>query len=443
MERASAGSASYYLGSETRGTDGREGPGWRQGRARRWGWPYGVVYAITLLLPAPLLARQFPTDSAIKRVMREWVESGKSPGLVVGLLDENGTRVLTHGTSGVPGLPLDGKTIFEIGSITKTFTTALLAEMVARGEVRLDQPVAELLPDTVRVPAWNGRQITLRDLATHTSGLPRNPTNMSPRDTADPYADYSVQDLYRFLSNYELKRAPGARVEYSNLGMGLLGLALALKAGKSYEQLLIERILTPLRMTDTRVNPTRAQEARRARGHTETGEPTPHWHFLSLPGAGALNSNAEDLFRYLSANLGDTGGSLIPILASTHETQVNANDTLAIGLGWLIDRTRPSHPLWWHNGGTGGFRSFVGFDPSTKRGVVVLSNADNSVNDIGFWLLRRGEFKGSTASETDDAALGLVTDCRLLPRWDSLLVKQAEGMGTRGAGMALCDRERG
>lgn len=357
----------------------------------RLGCRYNVVYSILLiLLPTPALARQFPPDSAINRVMREWVESGKSPGIVVGLLDQNGTRVLSHGTSGVQGVPLNGNTIFEIGSITKTFTTSLLADMVARGEVRLDQPVAELLPDTVRVPTWNGRQITLFDLATHTSGLPRNPTNLTPRDTADPYADYSVHDLYQFLGNYKLKRAPGSQVEYSNAGMGLLGHALALRAGKGFEELLIERIIAPLRMPNTRITLSPAQERRRARGHTETGQPTPYWHFLSLPGAGALNSNADDLFRYLSANLGTSGGSLIPILAKTHEIHVPANDSLAIALGWLVDQKRPERPLWWHNGGTGGFRTFVGFDPATKRGVVVLSNADNSVNEIGFWVLRDG-----------------------------------------------------
>lgn len=397
MERAGAGLALYGGGAGARERGG-EGAGarqprwrWRRGApASRGGWPDVVVLGILILLPTPLLARQFPPDSAIERVIREWVESGKSPGIVVGLLDQNGTRVLAYGNSGVQGTPLDGRTIFEIGSITKTFTTSLLAEMAARGEVRLDQPVAELLPDSVRVPAWNGRQVTLRDLATHTSGLPRNPTNLAPRDSTDPYADYSVRDLYQFLASYELTRAPGSEVEYSNAGMGLLGHALALRAGKSYEELLIERILAPLQMTDTRISLSPAQEARRARGHTETGEPTPHWHFLSLHGAGALNSTTEDLFHYLAANLGNSGGQLIPILATTHEIQIPSNDTMAIALGWLVDQSRADRPLWWHNGGTGGFRSFAGFDPAGKRGVVVLSNADNSVNEIGFWVLRWG-----------------------------------------------------
>ena len=153
-------------------------------------------------------------------------------------------------------MPLDGNTVFEMGSISKVFTGALLADMVARGEVKLDDPIAKYLPQTVKVPSRNGRQITLLDLATQSSGLPRLPSNMRPADFSNPYADYSVQQLYEFLSGYSLTRDPGQRYEYSNLGVGLLGHVLALRAGKSYEEILKERILDPLGMNDTRVDAT-------------------------------------------------------------------------------------------------------------------------------------------------------------------------------------------
>ena len=162
--------------------------------------------------------------------------------------------------------------MFEIGSITKVFTAAILADMVARGQVRLDDPVAQLLPATVKVPSRNGRRITLLDLATQSSGLPRLPTNFAPKDSANPYADYGDQQLYDFLSGYELPRDPGATYEYSNLGMGLLGHALARKAGMSYEQLVSRRVLAPLGMKETAITLSPALRPRLVPGHGDTGQ---------------------------------------------------------------------------------------------------------------------------------------------------------------------------
>lgn len=352
-----------------------------------------LIPALFLALPlAPLFAapRQLPPDSVVLRLIRERVDSGRNPGIVVGLLDEGGTSVVAYGSSGVSGLPLDGRTLFEIGSVTKTFTTALLADMVARGEVRLEEPVGKLLPDSVRVPSYRGRQITLLDLATHTSGLPRIPTNLHSRDPEDPWADYTVSDLYRFLNSYELPSAPGAEVAYSNVGLGLLGYALALRGGKSYEALLSERILDPLGMSDTRVTLAPAQERRLAQGYDESGKAVEHWHIPTLPGAGALRSDVDDLFLYLAAHLGLSGGDLIPILARTHQTYTRLGDTLAIALGWLVDRSDPARPFWYHDGETGGFHSFAAFEPAGARAVVILSNGANSINDIGFRILALG-----------------------------------------------------
>ena len=193
--------------------------------------------------------RAAPPDSAIRSILQTRVETGRAVGLVAATLDHGQSQVFTAGVSGAQGVPLDGNTLFEIGSITKVFTASLLAEMAARGEVGLDDPVAKYLPPSVRVPSRNGKQITLLDLSTQTSGLPRMPTNFSPKDELNPYADYSVDQLYAFLSGYELTRDIGSQYEYSNLGVGLLGHALALRAGKSYEALLVERILRPLGIT--------------------------------------------------------------------------------------------------------------------------------------------------------------------------------------------------
>ena len=172
----------------------------------------------------------------------------QSVGIVVGVIEPAGRRIVTYGRASTSeAVPLDGDTIFEIGSISKVFTSLLLADAVQRGEVALTDPISKYLPASVKVPE-RGRAITLQDLATHTSGLPRLP-DMNPKDPENPYADYSVDQLYRFLSTYQLPRDVGASYEYSNLGAGLLGHILALRAGTDYESLVKSRITGPLGMT--------------------------------------------------------------------------------------------------------------------------------------------------------------------------------------------------
>ena len=330
-----------------------------------------------------------PSDSAVREIVQNRVATKRAVGIVVAILDHGATKVFTAGSAGSPGVPLDGNTLFEIGSITKVFTASLLADMVARGELKLDDPVAKYLPASVRVPSRNGRQITLLDLATQTSGLPRMASNMNPKDETNPYADYTVDQLYSFLSGYSLTRDIGSQYEYSNLGVGLLGHALALRAGKSYEDLLIERILKPLGMNDTRITLTPAMKRRLAPGHSVSGGVVPNWDLPTLAGAGALKSTANDLLKFLSANLDSASKPLGPVLATTQFARHDVNGSpMRIGLNWHI-LTPFGRPLVWHNGGTGGYRTFIGFDDANDRGVVVLSNQNVSVDDIGFHLLEQ------------------------------------------------------
>jgi CubicO group peptidase (beta-lactamase class C family) len=193
-----------------------------------------------------------PDDASIRDIVKPRVDSGRSAGIVAGVLDHGARRVVACGSSG-SSRPLDGDTVFEIGSVTKVFTAALLADMVARKEVSLDDPISKYLPAGMKTPTRGGRSITLGDLATQSSGLPRLPDNLAPKDPSNPYADYTVEKLYDFLSRYELTRDIGAMYEYSNLGVGLLGHLLALRAGTSYEELLTKRILQPLGMRDTAI----------------------------------------------------------------------------------------------------------------------------------------------------------------------------------------------
>ncbi len=328
-----------------------------------------------------------PSDSALRAILQDRINTKRAVGIVAATLDHGQSRIFTAGASGAPGASLDGNTVFEIGSITKVFTASLLADMVARGEVQLDDPVAKYLPKSVRVPSRNGRQITLLDLATQSSGLPRLPNNLAPADSTNPYADYTVDQLYAFLSSYELPRDIGVQYEYSNLGVGLLGHALALRAGKSYEDLLTERILRPLGMNDTRIVLSSAMKSRLAPGHSPSGGVVANWDLPTLAGAGALRSTTNDLLKFLAANLDSTSAPLGRVLATTHFARRDVDGAqMRIGLNWHI-LNGFGRPIVWHNGGTGGYRTFIGFDETNKRAVVVLSNQAVAPDDIGFHLL--------------------------------------------------------
>ena len=331
---------------------------------------------------------QFATDSAVRAILADRLAAKRGTGFVVALLEPGKSpRIITAGTSGVRGLPLDANTVFEIGSITKVFTSTLLSDMVERGEVRLDDPVSKFLPKHVRVPASKGRQITLADLATQSSGLPRLPTNLRPASIANPYAGYSAENLYEFLSSYTLTRDIGSQYEYSNLGVGLLGHALSLRAGKSYEALLKERVLLPLGMTETGIRLTPAMESRMAQGFNAAGDSMSRWDFLVIEGAGALRSTTSDMLKFLAASLDSTSSPLGAVMARTRRSWRPADRPgNSIGLGWhVVDLFGTT--LRWHNGGTGGYRAFIGIDAARKRGVVLLSNSTVSPDDIAFHLL--------------------------------------------------------
>ena len=324
------------------------------------------------------------SDSAIRAVIKDRVDTKRSSGIAVGILDPDGrTRVFAYGASGT-SRPLDGQSVFEIGSITKTFTATTLADMVAKGEVKLDDPVAKYLPASAHVPSRNGREITLVDLATQSSGLPRMPSNFAPKDQTNPYADYTEQQAVDFVSSYQLPRDVGAKYEYSNLGMGLLGIALTRREGVSYEALVRTHVIDPLGMNDTRVTFTPSMRERLALGHDENGAVVSNWDIPGLAGAGALRSTVNDMLRYLQANVDPSHTTLAPAIDMAHAKRyATDNPNLSLGLAWHILTTAAGSAITWHNGGTGGYRTFIGFDPARHAGVVVLSNSATSVDDIG------------------------------------------------------------
>jgi serine-type D-Ala-D-Ala carboxypeptidase/endopeptidase len=300
--------------------------------------------------------------------------------------------------------PVDANSIFEIGSVTKVFTATLLADMVEQGLVRLDDPVQRYLPKNVRVPI-RGRPITLCDLATQTSGLPRLPPGLfrsSLRRRHDPYAGFSEQDLLAALAETRPKGTPGVRLRYSNFGFGLLGYVLARRVDTSYDELVRDRICAPLGLADTGLEIADNASERFADGHNRRGRSVSHWHLGALAGAGALRSTVNDLLRFLDLQLTEPATPLARAARATHGSRATRG-RLGQGLGWVnLPLRGDSRRMLWHNGGTGGFRSFVGLVPDIGVGVVVLSNSARSVDAIGFRILESISRAIQPARATDE-----------------------------------------
>ncbi|TCW26696.1 CubicO group peptidase (beta-lactamase class C family) [Dietzia cinnamea] len=313
-------------------------------------------------------------------------------GVIVAAGPPGDTHVAARGDTGRGEVP-DDHTLFEIGSITKTFTALLLADGVVCGRWRLDTPVRDLLPTGVDVPDHDGRQITLQHLATHTAGLPRSPSRIGLRENlsylrrgTDPYADLTEQAVLDGLGGVRLRRAPGhGKPSYSNLGAGLLGIALTTATGTDFGTLVRDRICAPLGMPDTVTDDllTEEQRCRSAVGHRSRGRPADPWPLPGIPGAGALRSTAADLTRYLAAQLDPSRTALADAIRLTHATPPGGPTQM--GLGWH----RAGSGVLWHNGGTGGFRSIAVVDHLGGVAAATLVNQTRGADMTTFRLLRR------------------------------------------------------
>lgn len=294
-------------------------------------------------------------------------------GVSIGVVKDGVARVFSFGTA-------RPNSIFEIGSITKTFTGLMLSQMVLQGEVKFDEPLRELLPPgTVAKP--NGSEITLLDLATQHSGLPRMPDNFHPADPNNPYADYLAPNLYAYLHKHGVARPEHTAFLYSNLGFGTLGQALSNRAGVSYPELLQQEIAGPLGLKDTTVALSPDQKRRFIQGHDAEHRSTHPWDLVALAGAGAIRSDASDMLKYVEANLhpdqvkpvaGTKGAATISAaLVQDHVLRADAIPGMRIALAWLyVEKTG----TYWHNGGTGGFSSYAFFNPKCNCAGVVLFN---------------------------------------------------------------------
>jgi CubicO group peptidase (beta-lactamase class C family) len=349
-------------------------------------------------IPAPSYDPALPPvsaadlESVLDKDLAEAIKSGQlapgtGAGVSIGVVEHGVRRVFSYGEA-------RPDSIFEIGSITKTFTGLVLSQLVEQGKVKLDEPVRELLPPgTVSKPA--GDEITLLDIATQHSGLPRLPDNFKPADSSNPYADYRAANLYEFLAKHGVAKPAAPGFLYSNLGFGLLGQALAVRSGLSYPALLKEQVIDPLGLKDTTVSLTPEQLARFIPGHGADHRQAHAWDQDALAGAGAIRSTAGDMLTYLEANLhpealkpagsSPAAATLSAALARQHELRADAMPGTRIALAWLFVTESGSY---WHNGATGGYSSFAFFNPQGDYAAVVLLNT--SIGGNGSFADRLG-----------------------------------------------------
>lgn len=334
-------------------------------------------------------AASLPADAEIRRMLARRVDDQRrASGIVVGVVAPAGRRVVAYGSVGTNDpRPVDGATVYGIGSISKLMTALLLSDMAQRGEVALSDPAEKFLPAGVRIRGQAGTPVTLADLATHTSGLPLRPDNLVSQDPDDKYAGYTTDLLIDFVSRH---RPDGNGYAYSNVGYGLLGDALSRRAHRPYGDLVAERITRPLGMRDTRLAPTPSMRRRQAVGYDNELKPTGAWDFGALAAAGGYYSTANDLLNLLEALLGQRESGLRPamdaMLATRRPGGMPPSDEIA--LAWNLHK-RGQSEIAWKNGSVGGYRAFIGYDPKAGVGVVALANAQTAtgVDDIGLHLL--------------------------------------------------------
>ena len=319
------------------------------------------------------------SDDDLRAALEQRFKADRTGACVAAAVIDNGTTASAYFCADPKSRrPYDEHTAFEIGSVTKTMTAALLAEFIARGEATLDDPIAKLLPPGTSVPSFNGRQITIGNIVTYTSGLPSFPWRMT--DMNNPYATLTEHDLLGALAAIQLTRGPGSRWEYSNFAMMVLSYALAKHSGKDYETLLRERLLAPLGMNDTYIAK-RPPQVRLAQGHFSNAMPAVPWDFqVDMAGVGGVRATLPDMVRYVEGELGTRESAITPALARTQQ-QVASVGGYTMGMNWIVRSTANGHTIVTHEGGTGGYSSLLAFERAAKRAVVLLS--DTALTSVG------------------------------------------------------------
>ncbi|MFT3807550.1 serine hydrolase domain-containing protein [Arenimonas sp.] len=340
--------------------------------------PYMPLLAMALALPASLAHAM--TDTELQAIATKRLAGDRTGAcFAVAVVDKTVSRAFVCADP-KNARAYDGRTAFEIGSVSKTMTAALLAQQIDAGKMSLDDPLSKYLPAGTKLPEFEGKPILLRHIVTHTSGLPALPAKFRPANPADPYANVTRQDLLDSLADVKLAQAPGERWAYSNYAMMLMTMVLAERSGTDFETLLQRELFAPLGMRDSFIAKS-PQGTRTAEGHLPNGKVTSQWNIpVDFAGVGGVRASLDDMVLYLQAEMGERASPLP--LAKTQQ-QILQLGSRRMGMNWMIAPLNGADTIA-HEGGTGGFSSFVAFDPAKKRGVVILSDtAMTSVGGLG------------------------------------------------------------
>jgi CubicO group peptidase (beta-lactamase class C family) len=326
-------------------------------------------------------------DKKIEAIVQPFMYESKTVGLSIGVLKEGKAYFYNYGeTKKENGQIPSSKNLYEIGSITKTFTGILLAEAVVEKKIALNDPVNKYLPKDIPVIKFGNDTLKIVHLSNHTSGLPPLPDNFGTDYGANPYKDYDEKKLLTYLKHASLSRKPGEKWEYCNLGVGLLGYILQQVNKMPFEKMVNEFICSKAGMTDTRQFLLKKDSALFMQGYNESILPQSQWDFKALNAAGCLRSNTEDMLKYAQFNLAVNNAVLQPAIELSHQVTFK-DEQQQIALNWFIQDWGWG-PLLFHGGATGGYRSLLAINPKTKNAVILLSNTGVSNDAAGVQILK-------------------------------------------------------
>ena len=333
------------------------------------------------------------------------IDLSETPGFIIGVKYQDSVFFYGYGSisKDFKQVP-DENTIFEIGGLTKTFTSSLVSILVEEGKMDFEKPLNDYLPAAEKNEVT--QQITIDQLLTHTSRLPRMPLEFGVKEIEknNPYAHYTKQDLMEFYKDYiplepkkkkkqkrrNQKKKNTDNYSYSHLNYALAEVAIESSQNTSFEKLLTDKILDPINMSDTRIELSENQKTRLAVGYTTSGQSTPPWTFQSFKASEGLKSTAKDLIKYAEAHMGESNSRLTKAFYTTHEGRkaTNRNKKVESARGWHVISPKKYHDIILHTGNTNGHRSYLAFVKESETAVVILTNSEHNLYNLGYYILR-------------------------------------------------------
>ena len=352
-------------------------------RDNRTGAPMSTKTAVITAMSSAILLSSHAmatSDQELHAVLQQRFAGDRTGACVAAAVIERSTVATAYFCADPrTARPYDNRTAFEIGSVTKTMTATVLADLIVRGELSLDDPLTKILPPGTRVASFGGDPILLKHIVTHTSGLPALPPRMTITDQSNPYARVTEQELMDSLASVQLQSRPGTKFSYSNFAMMVLSYALAKRSGKPFEALLREKLLDPLQMKNTFIQAL-PPAVRVIQGHMSNTKATPGWDFgAQTGGVGGIRATLPDMIAYLKAQLSPDNTPLGKAITLTHQSLFKSAQQ-QVGMNWIMAPIA-GRMTFQHDGGTGGYSSLVIADPQAGRGVILLS--DTALTDLG------------------------------------------------------------